>query len=164
MAGKATPQDLVDEGFRATQFGVPAGFETDFLPAALLPAELWARDALGDAAYDSATPAALTTPLKYAAAQIRRAETQHTAATLWRRRAAAVDSNAVGGLTGFEAANRREYLAHADAAEELARAYLGDAATRLGVLIDDNVPGSAISVGHVETGRFPAASDTAVVA
>jgi hypothetical protein len=164
MTGKATAQDLIDEGFRATQFGAVAAFESDYLPAALLPAELWARDSLGDAAYDSATPIAATTALKYAAAQIRRAETMHAAATLWRRRAVAVDSNAVGGLTGFEAANRREYLGHADAAEALAREYLGDAASRLGVALADNTPGSEISVGHVETGRFPVASTTAVVA
>lgn len=164
MTGKATAQNLIDEGFRAEQFGTPAGFESDFLPGVLLPAELWARDALGDTAYDAAADNAATASLKYACTQLRTAEIAHASATLWRRRLAAIDSNAVAGQTGLEYLNRREYLAHAEAAEARAREYLGYAATRLGVALADNTPGSAISVGHVETGRYPVASATAVTA
>lgn len=164
MSGKAVAQDLINEGFRVDQFGAPAGFESDFLPDVLLAAELWARDALGDTAYDSAAKDAATVALKLAFQQLRTAEVAHASAALWRRRALAVDSNAVAGQTGLEYLNRREYLEHATAAEARARESLGYAATRLGITLDDNTPGSAIAVGHVETGRFPAASSTAVTA
>jgi hypothetical protein len=164
MAGKAAPQDVVDEGFRPEQFGAVQGWLSDYLPAVLLAAELWARDALGDAAYDAADPNAATVALKYAASQIKRAEVYHASATLWRRRAKVVDSNAVAGLNGFEAANRSRYFEDADSAEALARDCLAVAAARMGVTIADNAPGSGLSVGHVESGRFPPTSTTAVTA
>lgn len=164
MAGKATAQDLIDAGFGPDQFGAVTDWLGTFLPDILLLSELWARTALGEPAYDAATPTALTLPNKHAAALIRRAETYHGAAELWRRRAAAVDRNAVAGLSDQAFLNRREYLAHAVEAESTARDLLSRAGEVLGIVIDDASPGSALSVGHVESGRFPTTSTTAVVA
>lgn len=163
MAGKAQPQDIVDEGFSEALFGAPAGFFDTWLPRLLLDAELWARTQLGDAAYDSAAQNAGTTALRAAWSRLVQAEVYATVARLWERRVVAVESNAVNGLED-PGANRAAYLAHA--ADYRAKAWdaLRDAGDHLGVTVAESYEGSALSVGHVETGRFPAASDTAVTA
>lgn len=164
MAGKATAQDIVDEGFREELFGAPAGFFDTWLPRLLLDAELWARLQIGDAAYDSAVVNAGTTPLRAAWSKLVQAEVHFAVSHIWRRRMVVVEANAVASLSGLEYLNRREYLAHSDDAMARAWAALREAGDHLGVAVPDAYEGSAIAVGHVETGRFPAASSTAVTA
>lgn len=163
MAGKATAQDIVDEGFREELFGAPAGFFDTWLPRLLLDAELWARLQIGDAAYDSAVVNAGTTPLRAAWSKLVQAEVYLTVARLWERRVVTVEGNAVQGLED-PGANRAAYLEHAAAYTTKAWAALREAGDHLGVAVPDAYEGSAIAVGHVETGRFPAASSTAVTA
>jgi hypothetical protein len=163
MAGKAQPQDIVDEGFSEALFGAPAGFFDTWLPRLLLDAELWARTQLGDAAYDSATQTAGPTALRAAWSRLVQAEVYFTVSRLWERRVVAVESNAVQGLED-PGANRTAYLDHAEAYRSKAWESLREAGAHLGVTVADAYEGSAISVGHVESGRFPAASDLAVTA
>ncbi|MFO0293802.1 MAG: hypothetical protein ACK51F_10720 [Rhodospirillales bacterium] len=163
MAGKATAQDIVDEGFREELFGAPAGFFDTWLPRLLLDAELWARLQIGDAAYDSAVVNAGTTPMRAAWSKLVQAEVYITVARLWERRVVTVEGNAVQGLED-PGANRAAYLAHADTYRSRAWAEMREAGDHLGVAVPDAYEGSAIAVGHVETGRFPAASSTAVTA
>lgn len=164
MAGKAQPQDIADEGFSEALFGAAAGFFDTWLPRLLLDAELWARTQLGDAAYDSAAQNAGTTALRAAWSRLVQAEVYFAVSRMWRRRMVTVEGNAVANLSGLEYLNRREYLAHADEAMAKAWDALRDAGDHLGVTVAESYEGSALSVGHVETGRFPAASDTAVTA
>ena len=164
MAGKATTADLTAEGFRESQFGADAGAGSwaGYLTAVLLRAECWARYKLGDAAYASATSDAATSALLHAYHQIVIAETQYAASLLWERRTKFVDSGAAIGNQGLDYLNRREYIAHATAAMDAAEAALCEAALALGVEIGTIVDGSGVSVGHVETGRYPVASESAL--
>jgi hypothetical protein len=162
--GKAVAQDLVDAGFREELFPGVVGFLSDYLPRVLTAAARWAEALIGDAAYASATASATTAKLRAAFEALRAAEIAAGSAELWERRAATVEANAVAGLTGLEYLNRREYFEQARQARERAREHIERAAAWLDVSIDDTTPGSGIAVGHVETGRYPAASATAVTA
>lgn len=161
---KATPQHIIAAGFRANQFGLGGGWESDVLPELLTTAERWARQAVGDAAYTAAASDAATLPLQVAFDAIRDAEIAHVSATLWRRRAAFLDSNAISGQEFSGYLDRREMFEHARTAEADALRHLQRAGTALGIGLDVDIDGSAIAVGHVEHGAFAATSVTAVTA
>lgn len=161
--GKAVAQDLVDAGFREELFPGVVGFLSDYLPRVLTTAARWAEALVGDAAYASAAAEATTAKLRAAFEALRAAEIAAGSAELWRRRAAFVEANAVNGLQD-PGANREAYLRQAADFDAIARDHIERAAAWLDVSIDDTTPGSGIAVGHVETGRFPAASSTAVTA
>jgi hypothetical protein len=162
--GKATATDIIAAGFRAEQFGGGAAFEGDLLPKLLTHAELWARAELGEAAYTAAASDAATTAAKLAQAELVKAETEYVAAELWRTRATHLDSAAAIGSDFGAYLERREMYVHADAAQTRAEAALQRAGARLGVTLAVATEGSAIAVGHVETGLFPAHSAAAVTA
>lgn len=165
--GKATAINLLDEGFRKEQFGVSldsdfSGASEKYLEQVLLRAELWAKYKLGDAAYASATVNGATTALQHAFHQIVIAETKYAAALLWDRRAKFSDSGAAISLQNMEYLNRREYIAHATSAMDCAERALAEAAIALGISLDAIIEGSGFAVGHVETGRYPVASESAL--
>jgi hypothetical protein len=161
--GKAVAQDLVDAGFREELFPGAVGFDSDYLPRVLTAAATWSEALVGEAAYASATKTAATAKLRAAFESLRAAEIAQAGAELWKRRAAMVEGNAVNGLQD-PGANRLSFTDIADRFAAEARDHIERAAAWLGVSIDDTTPGSAIAVGHVETGRYPAASSTAVTA
>lgn len=150
---KATIQNVQDEGFRAEQFGGEAAFDFDaFLTALVGEAGRWAQAKVGATLY------AATTADSYAFDCLARAETCFAASRLWKRRAGFHDSSAQVGREGGQYLERREYLAHADAAMNCANAALADALRELGV--DVNVIGDApaMASGYIETGRFAVTS------
>lgn len=137
---KITATDIEQAGFRREQFGTPADFAL-YLAPVIDDAGVWAEDAVGAAAYAAAAGVQLM--------HIRRAELCFAKDILWTRRVAFLDSNANAGLDASAYLNRREMLEHAAKARACADEEI-EIAKGLG-----NVPGSAISVGHIETGPYP---------
>lgn len=147
---KATLTHLLQLGFVASQFGGAADWSTastGYLALILTDAGLWAEGEIGAAPY-----AAVSAGTR-AFACIKKAELMWSSAELWTRRASFVDGNASVGLREGQYLERREYLAHADAAMAAARQAIADAQSALGQTPD--IVGSAISVGCVEHGHFP---------
>jgi hypothetical protein len=126
MAAKVSIQDITDAGFREEQFGTPDDWSaegTGYLARVISRAEQWARGELGDGLYDAAVAGTV-------AEHIRSAELCWCSATLWKRRAAFIDSNAVSALGDLAYLDRREFEAQAaramECAEEAIAAARGD--------------------------------------
>lgn len=144
MAAKVKIQDIEDAGFRAEQFGTPEDWSTDmggYLARVISRAEQWARGRLGETAYDAAT-------IGPTFEQIRTAELCWASATLWKRRAGFIDSNAVSSLERMAYLDRREFEAQADRAMQCAE---DNIALALG---GGSVHGSALAFASVESGPF----------
>lgn len=141
--GKAAAQNLTDAGFRAEQFGTPADFAA-YVGAILADASTWASAAVGTTTYANATG--------LAELNLKRAEIAFAKAELWRRRAAFIDANAESSLETANVAylNRREYLAHATAADDEAQRYI-DLVLSGG---DVTALGGGVAMGYAETGPF----------
>lgn len=154
---KATITDITNAGFRAEQFGSPADWltaSTGYVAVELARAGRWVEARIGATAYAAATAGTYLFDL------LVQAETQLVASVLWRRRASYTDGNVVVGLQEGQYLERREYLAQADAAFAAAEQAISDALVESGAAAQ--IPGSGISVGHVETGRYDIASEAAL--
>lgn len=143
---KATIQFLLDSGFRAEQFGMPADFVTassGYLARVLHDAESLVRANVGNLAYDT-TPADSVQNLR-----LRRAEECAARAELWTRRAAFIDGSSVQGMDSAAWQERREYLRHADnAAAECATwldAFLAGGETPAEAAVSDLSSGVVVS-------------------
>lgn len=148
MAAKATIQDITDAGFRAEQFGTPAGDDAasweqpgGYVDRLLQRAERWARGRIG-AQYDAI---AVDTPQGEV---LRSAELCWAKAHLWSRRAAFVDSNAAASLDNMAHANRREYEAQAERAAVCAESYIQQ------VIDPSEQAGTAIGIAAAERGPW----------
>jgi hypothetical protein len=141
--GKAAAQDLINAGFRAEQFGMPADFSA-YVTAIVTDASTWASAAVGTTTYANATGLPLL--------NLKRAEIAFTKAELWRRRAAFIDANAESAMETANTAylNRREYLAQAAAADDEAQRYL-DLVLSNG---DATALGGGVAMGYAESGPF----------
>jgi hypothetical protein len=149
---KATIQNVKDEGFRTEQFGgIGATFDA-YLTPIVDEAGRWTEASLGASLY-----AAQTNPSR-AFDLLKRAEVCYASATLWKRRAAFIDSGATHNMQAPQYLERREYLAHAQAAMDCATSSLSQVMGLLGVSTGalDGVP--AFATGYIETGRFPQTS------
>lgn len=152
---KATTNNLLQEGWRESQFGGDFGageFEA-YLEGLLDDAGRWAEAAVGATLY------AATVSGSHAFDLLKRAELHHCACALWQRRSQFMDSAGSTSLGEGAYLERREYQAHARDACGLAQETLARALRALGLPADslDNVP--AIASGYTETGRFPQSSE-----
>lgn len=151
----ATIQDILDEGFRAPQFGLPdkqaAGWSDPdgYLDRVLRQASRWASEKIGSA-YASLVPNS------YAGDCTARAETCYVKHVLFKRRVAFLDSSGVAGAGARDVQylDRREMLAHAESAWQCAQDAIAEAIRATGGDPTETMSGGA-SFGHVETGRFP---------
>lgn len=150
---KATVQEMTDRGWRPDQFGGPADWDQPggYLDRVLAAAGTWARHELGAAVYDLVTAG-------YAWQATVNAELAHADAELWRRRLAYLDSAANIGHQEGPAALMRQMSAQLAGARECAVYWIGEAQRATGQAAA--TPGSGFAIGHVETGRWPAASST----
>lgn len=161
---KAVIQDVLDEGFRPAQFGFADNATTGwndsdgYIDRVLSAAGRWTRDAIGLAAYD-----AVVDP-SFAFDCLTRAEVCYSKTVLFKRRVAFLDSSgSVGmGARDTQYLDRREMLAHADAAWDCAQAALADAIRATGGDPTTLIDGVGASVGHIETGGFPRAVPGAI--
>lgn len=154
---KAAITDIVNAGFRAEQFGNPADWATattGYVAVELARAGRWAEARLGAAAYAAAVAG------QYVFDLLVLAETHRTASALWRRRASFCDANISVGLQESQYMERREYLAHAAEADAAAEQAISDAIVENGGSVE--LPGTGISVGHVEVGAFSISSEDAL--
>jgi hypothetical protein len=150
-APKATVQDLLDEGFATADFGSPEDFalaDTGYLARALALAGRWVAARVTQAFYDAAQANT------FACDQMARAEVHYASALLWNRRSKFLDAQAGAGLQNDQykvlqylgtLASNALAAAIAEAAEAI-RASGGDAS--------QSFPGSALSSGTLETGRY----------
>jgi hypothetical protein len=144
MAAKVSIQDITDAGFRAEQFGTPDDWEaegTGYLARVIARARQWARGELGGGFYDAAEDGPVAEHIRYA-------ELCWCSATLWKRRAAFIDSNAVSALGQLAYLDRREFEAQAARAMECAEAAI------IAARGDGSFSGSALAVVAVETGPY----------
>lgn len=156
---KATIQDVLDEGFRPAQFGLAdnatAGWNDagGYVDRVLQSAGRWARDALGADAY--AAVVADTWPFDC----LSRAEVCYCKTVLFKRRVAFLDSSGSVsmGARDTQYVDRREMLAHADAAWQCAQDALAAAIRATGGDPATLIDGVGASFGHIETGGFPSA-------
>jgi hypothetical protein len=161
--GKATVQNLLDEGVRPEQFGFASASGPEwsgndgYLARALAPAAGWARERLGGAVYDALAAGT------YAHDCTVRAEVCHARALLFTRRVSFLDSQATVGLGAADSAylNRREMLAHAEEARRCAQYEIAEAIRATGGDVAATMEGGA-SFGYIETGAFPAATTGAL--
>ena len=145
---KVTLQQIIDAGFNALQFGTPADWgvaSTGYVARLIAEAEAWLTAQVGASTY------AITTGfIGYALVQ---AELCWCRAELWRRRASFIDANAQGALSDRSYLERREYLAHADAAMDCARDWLASAQS--GAIAP---AGTGAVLVVAESGPFPVSS------
>jgi hypothetical protein len=154
---KATVQDLLDEGFRPEQFGfgTPAtsGWSDaeGYLAKVLAQAANWAAAKVGAAEY-----AAVEAPA-YGFDCLQRAEIYFSTTLLFKRRVPFLEAfSAIGqGARDQQFLDRREMLAHADAAWQSALDNLAEAIRVTGG--DPAIIVGGSSIGHIETGIFPLA-------
>jgi hypothetical protein len=154
---KATITDITNAGFRAEQFGSPADWltaSTGYVAVELARAGRWVEARIGATAYAAATAGTYLFDL------LVQAETHKVASVFWRRRASYTDGNVLVGLQEGQYMERREYLKHAEDAEAAAEQALSDAIVEAGGTA--TLPGTGASFGHIETGRYPVASEGAL--
>ena len=154
---KATITDITNAGFRPEQFANPSDWltaSTGYVAVELARAGRWAEARIGATAYAAATSGTYLFDL------LVQAETNKVAAVLWRRRASYTDGNVVVGGQEGQYLERREYLTHGDTAEAAAEQALSDAIVEAGGTA--TLPGTGASFGHIETGRYPVASEGAL--
>lgn len=157
--GKATVTDVVNDGWSAANFGSPTDWltaTTGYVALALAEAVTWCAERYGvsEAAYDaiSATGAI--------GRHLKRAELLFVAHLFWRRRARFVDSGATLQFVENKYLTVREYNSLSDQALVDAEQAISDALVANGG--EAETPGSGVSVGHVETGRYPINSTAAL--
>lgn len=152
---KIDVQSVLDAGFRAEQFPPAADFasSTGYLKRAIDEQSTLLRGRVGAAAYD-----AETSDTSIGMARLKRAELYLVIAELWRRRAAFVDGNASHAAETSPERNRAEYLRHAREADEVATLAIDE------FIAGTDGPGTGalvgMSMGTVETGRFPPVLET----
>jgi hypothetical protein len=154
---KLTAQNLQDDGWNLAQFG--AGFANDaafgaWLTAIADEAGRWAEAKVGAGPYGAA--------IGYVEDCLRRAELYYAQAHLWRRRAVHFDAQGQAGLETSASGERRGYLGHANSAATLATDALAEAMIALGLDPTGLQEIGAMSVGHIETGRYPPHSAEAI--
>lgn len=158
-APKATIADLQDEGFTASQFGMPADFDTPasgYLARVLKSASLWVEQKCGATVYGT-MPAG-----SYAEDSARQAEVQYSSMVLFRRRYAYYESNAASGSNKDEAMVLAELRRKAEAALQNALYWLGEALRASGVDDSTLFDGTGLAAGVVETGRYPPTTTSVV--
>lgn len=149
---KASLQDLLDEGFTASQFGMPADFDTastGYLARVMKSASLWVEQKCTAAIY-----AAMPTG-SYAEDAARQAEVAYASAELFRRRYTFMDGNASSALAKDQAMVLTELRKRAADALQTAQYWLGEAIRASGADDSDTYDGSGMATGMVETGRYP---------
>jgi hypothetical protein len=145
---KVTIQQIEDAGFRAAQFGTPPDWSTagtGYLARVIAAAEAWLVAEVGAETY-----AVTAGFIGHALAQ---AELCWGKAELWKRRAAFLDANAQSSLDQRSYLERREYLAHGDAAMQCALDWLASA--RAGT---NTAAGGGYALAYIESGPFPEAA------
>lgn len=160
--GKAAIQDVLDEGFRPEQFGFASGNTGNwnasggYIDKVLQQASRWAENYIGAPTYAAA--AANT----YVGDALARAEICYAKSVLFTRRVAFIDSGGTVsmGAVDVQYLNRREMIAHANAAWECAQSNLAEAIRATGGDPDAIYGGS--SFGHIETGALPIAVTGAI--
>ena len=152
---KAVADDIAARGWVATSFGSPPDWN-DQVERLLDRAGRWAEAKLGATAYAAASADT------YACDLLVRAECCWCDAELWRRRVSHLDAAANIELGTSQASLQAGYRANAQAAADCAAQLLDEAADALGVTRPSEVTSGGLSVGHVETGRFPQSSSAAL--
>jgi len=155
-APKATVQDLLDEGFLAADFGSPPDFvtaDTGYLARALLLAGRWVAARVGQAFYDAAQADT------FACDQMARAEVHYASAMLWNRRSKFLDANAGAGLQNDQYKVLAYLQTMAANALDAALGEVAEAIRASGGDASQSFPGSALSSGTIETGRYPSSDD-----
>ena len=150
---KSTPEQLIERGFQADQFGAPPDWSDlpdGYLARVIGDAGLWVRHEVGAGVYDGADAGG------YLHLCLRNAELCHASAELWRRRKAFLDSAATLGNQDGEVANRREMRDHARGASACADYWVAEAQRVSGQVPD--IAGTGSAFGHIETGQFPPVS------
>lgn len=153
---KATIQNILDEGFTASQFGSPATFSSanGYIDQLLTRASNWASQRVTAANY------AAITSSNYVFDCIARAETSYVSEELWKRRSKFLDGNAqIGGGDDKRQQLIQQCLANADDAMTDANFWIGEAQRTLGMDPTADLGGTGISTGYTETGGFPQTSD-----
>lgn len=148
---KATINDLLDEGFVDSQFGMPADWAaagTGYLARVLASASLWVEQKCGAPAYAALADGS------YAEDCARHAEVQYASMVLFRRRYAVYDGNAAAGLNKDVSMLLAELRKKAQEAQQNAVYWLGEAMRASGVSDDALYDGTGMASGVVETGVF----------
>lgn len=147
---KATTDDLLDEGFVASQFAQSDddAFKT-YLSKVLQSASLWVEQKCSAAIY-----ATLVTST-YAFDCAVKAEVAYSSSVLFRRRYAVVDAAVVNGLNKDQAALLAELRKKESDAQQDATYWLGEAMQATGTDDSGLYDGSGMASGIVETGRYP---------
>lgn len=155
-APKATVQDMLDEGFLSPDFGSPADFvtaDTGYLARALAIAGRWVAARVGQNYYAAAATGT------YACDQMARAEVHYASAMLWTRRSKFLDAQAGAGLQNDQYKVLQYLATLAGDAYTMALSEVADAIRASGGDASASIPGSALSSGTLETGRYPTADE-----
>jgi len=159
MAAKATIADVQNEGFQNAMFGAPPDFAASggVIDTLLKRASNWAAQKIGTANYSS------TNSGTYLFDCLVNAEIAYCSERLWRRRAAFIDGAASISLDGRDrSAMLKEAYALSDAAADDRTFWIGEAGRVLGLDVQDDIAGTGISTGIVETGMLPQTARSAV--
>lgn len=152
--GKVTVAQIIDDGFRAEQFGTPADFvtaESGYLARLIADAVLWVQRKIAPAVYTAAADSQL-----YA---IRMAELCYCRSQLWKRRAAFLDSNAFSNTQSGAAPERKQYLDQSNDAWQCALDWL---ATAEAGGADDAFSGVGAVLVSAESGPYGDANGAAL--
>lgn len=154
MTGKATTDDIRDEGFQAQNFGTlsPADWAT-YVQLQLDRASVWAQQRVTAINYVASTAG------NYAFDALVRAEVAYVVQVLWKRRMAFIDSGANLNLQDDKRAQAmQQALKNADDANADMIYWIGEAQRVYGIDPSVDQGGTGISTGYIETGRFPQTS------
>lgn len=141
---KATPQNVIDLGFSATQFNSPADFNA-YITAILDDVELEVTEEVSAAVYAAATSGSLNFK------RIKTAEVYFTAAELWRRIEQFERANMSVGRGGDQVETiSSRMLKNAEEAEAKAWAELAK--------VTGNDGSTGMAAGHLQSGRLSTVS------